>query len=352
MSWQTIRTLVVKDFTLFFRNRFFAFISIAALVAYGVLYFLMPSEVDETLRIGLFGSEFPPEITEQISEEGMQIMRLDSEEELKTAVLDAEITAGFVLPDDLMSSLAGGGKPEVRIYFPADLPQEAKDIYVLMLEELSFAMVGEPLNIDVSEEILGADLVGQQIPLRDHLLPLIAVFILMMETLGLASLLSDEIDSGTAQALLITPLTIRGLFAGKGVTGVGMAFIQALLLVVITGGLNQQPMIVLVALLLGALLATGVGFLLASTGKDMMGILAWGVLAILILSLPALGILFPGTISDWAKVIPSYYLVDTVNRAINYGINISLAMNNLIILLVFDVIILWLGTVALRRKLA
>jgi ABC-2 type transport system permease protein len=287
-----------------------------------------------------------------MAEEGLQVLRVDSEEALKTAVLDAEVTAGFVLPPDLMASIASGEKPDIQIYFPADLPQEAKDIYALLLKELAFTMIGQPLNIEFTEEVIGVDLVGHQIPLRDRMLPLIAVFILMIETLGLASLLSDEIEGRTLQALLITPLTIRSVFIGKGITGVGMAFIQAFLLVAITGGLSHQPWIVILALFLGALLATGIGFLLASSGRDLMGILAWGVLAILVLSLPALGILFPGTISNWVKVIPSYYLVDTINRAINYGISMSLAMYNLAILLVIDLIILWLGTVALRRKLA
>lgn len=352
MSWKTIRTMVVKDFTLFFRNRFFAFISIGALIAYAVIYFFLPSEVDESLRIGFYGSELPPVIDELLSEEGLEVMWADSEEDLKTAVLDAQITAGFVLPDELTTAMVNGETPQVQAFFPANLPQEAKDIYVLMLKELAFTMVGQPLNIDVSEEILGEDLVGQQIPLRDHMLPLIAVLILIMETLGLANLLSDEITGGTIHALLITPVTIRGLFTGKGITGVSMAFIQAFILVAVTGGLNQQPAVVILALFLGALLATGIGFLLASTGKDFMGILAWGILAIIILSLPAIGILFPGTITNWVKVIPSYYLVDTVNRAVNYGINTSLAVNNLLILFVFDVVILWVGALALRRKLA
>jgi ABC-2 type transport system permease protein len=352
MSWQTIRTLVVKDFTLFFRNRFFAFISIAALLAYIIIYFLMPSDVDEALRIGFFAPELPPIVTDLLNEEGIAVLLVDSEEELKAAVLEAEVTAGYVLPADLMASLADGDKPDIHIYFPADLPAEAKEIYVLMLKELAFSMVGKPLNIEFTEEILGTDLVGQQIPLRDHLLPLIAVFILMMETLGLASLLSDEIEGGTIQALLITPLTIRNLFVGKGITGVSLAFFQALILVAITGGLSQQPLIILLALLLGALLVTGFGFLLASTGGDLMGILAWGVLVILILSLPAIGILFPGMITDWVKLIPSYFLVDTVNRAINYGISTSLAISNLALLLLIDLAILWLGTFALRRRFA
>ncbi len=352
MSWQTIRALVAKDLTLFFRNRFFAFITVFALLAYIVIYFLMPDAVDETLRIGFYVSELPPAITDRLEGEGLEVYYADSEQDLKDAVLNAEVTAGYAFPDEFMTSLVNEETPVIEVYFPADLPQEAKDIYIILLKELSFTMVGQPLNIEFSEEIIGVDLVGQQIPLRDRMLPMIAVFILMIETMGLASLLSGEIEAKTLQALLITPLTVRSLFIGKGITGVGMAFLQALILVAITGGLNNQPVIVLIALLLGALLATGIGFLLASTGQDLMGILAWGVLAILVLSLPAFGIIFPGAISNWVRAVPSYYLVDTINRALNYGISNSLAFYNLGILLAIDVIILWLGVVALRRKMA
>ncbi len=352
MSWQTILALVAKDLTLFFRNRFFAFITVFALLAYIVIYFLMPDDVDETFRIGFYVSKLPPAITDRLEGEGLEVYYADSEQELKDAVLNAEVTAGYAFPDEFMTSLVNEEIPVIEVYFPADLPQEAKDIYILLLKELSFTMVGQPLNIEFSEEIIGVDLVGQQIPLRDRMLPMIAVFILMIETMGLASLLIGEIEAKTLQALLITPLTVRSLFIGKGITGVGMAFVQALILVAITGGLNNQPVIVLIALLLGALLATGVGFLLASTGRDLMGILAWGILAILVLSLPAFGIIFPGTISNWVRAVPSYYLVDTINRALNYGISNSLAFYNLAILLVIDMIILWLGVVALRRKMA
>ena len=65
-----------------------------------------------------------------------------------------------------------------------------------------------------------------------------------------------------------------------------------------------------------------------------------------------MGIIFPGTITNWVKLIPSYYLVDTLNRAFNYGIPLQMAATNLAILLVIDLIFLWLGITALRRKIA
>jgi ABC-type Na+ efflux pump permease subunit len=351
MNWTSIRALIEKDVMLFFRNRFFALITIGALIMYIVIYFIMPSEVDETLRIGFFVDELPAEFTQELEAEGLEVYYADSVSDLKDAVLNAEVTAGFAFPPDFMNSLAGQSAPQVEVFFPSDLPQEAKDLYILLLKELSFTLVGQPLNIEFSEEVLGDDLVGQQIPLRDRMLPLIAVFVLMFETLGLANLISGEIEARTLQALLITPLRVRELFTGKSITGVGMAFLQALILIVITGGLSNQPVIILLALFLGALLATGIAFLLASSGSDLLGILAWGILAILILILPALGIIFPGTISNWAKLIPSYYLIDTVNRAINYGISNQQAVTNLVILLLIDVVFLWLGITALRRKI-
>ena len=205
--------------------------------------------------------------------------------------------------------------------------------------------------MEISEEIIGPDMLGRQIPPRDRILPFFAIFIILTETLGLSTLISEEIESRTAQALLITPMTVKGLFLAKGITGVSLAFGQALLFMVVTGGLNQQPLIILVTLLLASLMVTGIGFLLASAGKDLMSVMAWGLPAMIILGVPAFGVMFPGTVSDWVKVIPSYYLVDTVHLSANFGLGWGDVWQNLLILLGFNIAFIGLGIIALRRKL-
>jgi len=97
-------------------------------------------------------------------------------------------------------------------------------------------------------------------------------------------------------------------------------------------------------------LATGVGFIIATLGKDMMSVMAWGIIVLIILFIPTFGVMFPGTITDWVKAIPSYYLVDTVHRATNFGAGWGNIWPNLLILLGFDVALVWIGIVALRRK--
>jgi ABC-2 type transport system permease protein len=97
-------------------------------------------------------------------------------------------------------------------------------------------------------------------------------------------------------------------------------------------------------------LVTGVGFLIASAGRDLLSVMAWGILAIVVLAIPSFAVLFTGTGSAWSKMIPSYYMVDTVHRAANFGLGWSDAWRNLVILLGFDVLILGLGILMLRRR--
>jgi len=148
---------------------------------------------------------------------------------------------------------------------------------------------------------------------------MLAVLILMMEMLALANLLAEEAEQGTARALLVTPVTAVDLFVAKGITGTGLAFIQAVFFIAIAGGLGHQAALVLIALVLGAVFVTGIAFIVASVSRDFMSVLGWGMLAFIISTVPAFGVLFPGTVTGWVKVIPTYYLVNTVHRAANFN---------------------------------
>jgi len=60
--------------------------------------------------------------------------------------------------------------------------------------------------------------------------------------------------------------------------------------------------------------------------------------------------MFPGAVTGWVKVIPSYYLVDTVHRVANFGAGWGDVWLNLLILLGCDLALTWIGIIALRRK--
>jgi ABC-2 type transport system permease protein len=349
MNFGTIRALLVKDFSLFFRNRFYTLITILGIVAYAAIYFVLPGSVNEELEIGLFAPVIPP-VFELIQEEGLKFEMFETEEALIEAVTEGEYAAGVALPADIMDKFNSGQKPRITLYFPADAPEEVTDAVRVMIRELAYLQTGQPLAIEVSAEILGRDMLGAQIPQRDRMRPLFAVIILMIETLGLANLISEEVEHGTAQALLVTPVRVQDLFLAKGLLGVSLAFGQAVLFMTIVGGMSSQPFIILAALLLGGMLATGTGFLIASLAKDMMSVMAWGMVAVIIFMVPTFGIMFPGATSGWVKAIPSFYLADTIHQATNFGAGWGDIWQNLLILAGFNFVIVWGGIMALRRK--
>jgi ABC-2 type transport system permease protein len=349
MNWRIIGILISKDLSLFFRNRGIAAITMLGIVFFLVIYFILPGSVDESLEVGIYSPETLPAFIE-LEEEGLKPAMVDSEEALKEGVVAGDYIVGISLPAGMLDNLTAGQKPRISLYFTSDVPAETKEAMEVFIREVAFMLSGQALAVDVSEEVLGQDMLGMQVPPRDRLRPLLAVFIIMMEILGLANLISSEVERHTAHALLITPATVLDFFVSKGISGIGLAFIQAIIFMVIVGGMNVQPLIILVVLLLGAAIVTGVSFLISARAKDFMSVLAWSMPILVILLVPSFTIMFPGATTGWIKVIPSYYLVDTIHRAANFGSGWGDIWLNLVILLAFILVLNWAGIGVLRRK--
>ena len=349
MSWRTIKTLIAKDFKLFFRNKFFGVMTIFGIILYLVFYFIMPNTVDEKIEIGLYAPQTFSMFYENI-EEGLIIRNMKTEDELKQAVTDKELHIGISFPEDIQKSLMSGKKPQIFVYYSSDLSDEIKEMYTILIGEMINQMSGFEIDIDEIEIVLGPDMGGKQIPYRDRMLPLFAVMLLITETLGLANLITSELEDGTIQALLTTPMKVTDLFVGKGVTGVFLAFSPAVLLMIITGSLTQNVSLIITSLLLGSIMVTGLAFFIASISKDMMSVIAWGTLLMIVLFIPAFTVIFPGPVSGWIKVIPSFFLVDTLHRAVNFDIGWSGNLNNIMFLIGFNIVFVLLGIVTLKRK--
>ena len=350
MNWRIIGTLVSKDLSLFFRKKGILALTVLGLVFYLIIYFVMPSTANENLKIGVYAPELPP-VFEHLPEEGLELSVVDSEEELKDRVSDGTFIVGIFIPHDFIEKINAGQKPDIQLFFTADAPDEIKGSMETLVNEFAYLFTGQTLTVEVSEEILGQDLLGAPIPPRDRLRPLLAIFIIFMEILGLAHLITEEVERRTAQALLVTPATVIDIFTAKSIAGIGLAFVQAVLFMAIVGGMNLNPIIILVVLFIGAALATGLSFLISSFAKDFMSVLAWSVPVLVILIIPSLGIMIPGAITRWVKAIPSYYLVDAVHRVANYGSGWGDVWNSLLILLAYTVVIVGVGILVLRRKL-
>ena len=347
MNLPIIFTLVKKDLKQYFSNRFFALITLVGLAMYVAVFFLLPKSVDETITLGWYSAALPIGVSSLFEGEDVKLDEFPTEEALKAAVLDGDETVRIALPADFIQQLQAGAKPVVTLYLKSDLPNDYRAAYQLIMKEISFMLSGHGMDVEAEEIILGKDMAGMLIAPCFRMLPILAVIVLTFERLGLASLITSEVERGTARALLVTHLKPEGLFFSKAVTGVSMAFFQTVFLLLITGGLQQQPALILLALLVGSLLVTGLSFLVASLACDLMSVIAWGMLVMIVFIIPAFNVILPGLASGWIKAIPSYYLVDIIHQVINFDAGWGQMQTNLLLLSAFAVVFLGLGVVAL-----
>lgn len=351
MKKGVIGALLKKDLILLFRNKMLSIPSFVFLVLLIVLYFIMPGTVKEELKLAVHGSSIPQAMIDELAEDGVELVYMESEERLNQKVEKGDFIMGIIFPENLLQRISSGERPEVKVVFAPTVPQEIKNAEIKFVEQIVFLLQGEPVNIHAEEElILGPDMTGKQIATRDRLMPIYALFIIIMEIMGVAILITEEYDRGTLSALLVSSLNIRSLLIAKTLAGIGLAFLQAVLLLLITGTLTQSPLLLLTGLFFGSLLAAGLGFLVAAVSRNMMTVIAWSTLLMLVLFLPAFNILVPGLISEWAKIIPSFYLTDLMHRVIHFGAGWGQMWKHLVFLFIFDLGLLAVGGVAVRRK--
>lgn len=348
--------LVLKDIKLFFRNQFFAVVTVLALVAYIALYFLLPSEVDDGLNVAVYLEEPQGTMVDESFAEFFDYTLFDSEEAMRTALQDSnsEYLVGLAISEEEAAAMTRGEAAEIGAIYAPGIPAETKQVYddllVVMANAANPAAAASFARVNETPVVLGNDIYDAPIPIRERIVPMLLLFILSVEVMGLATLIVQEVEKGTARALLTSPLRMPQFFTSKALMGMLLAFSQSLLLVGITGKLSSSPLLLLVTLLLGSFLIVGVGFFVAAISRDSMGVLAWGMLVIILFAIPAMTIMLPGLATGWVELIPSFFLVDSLHRIMNFDAGWADVGRNLAILFATGAALALLGAAVLRRR--
>jgi len=310
-------------------------------------------EIDEATaeEYGLSGGR--DEIAERFEEaggeeaqEGVELVWADSMEDLERMVEDEEVSAGISLD-------ISGQEPDLVLYVSSKAPDEAIDASEAITSELGYALIGYELPADFEATVIGPDMVGQQVPMRDRLRVMLLAFIFILELYGLGNLLVEEIQHKTAEALLVTPVTLRDFVSAKAVTGIIMAFTQGLLLAFLIQAITVDTWLAIIILLfLGAAMTVGLAFIIGAVSRDFMSMVMISFIPFIVLMIPSLVLLDPGLSSPMIKAIPTYWLLEPLNGILNYGMRLSDYTSSLLYLVLFTVVFFILGFVILRRRLA
>lgn len=349
-----IAALIQKDLKLFFRNQLFAVVTALGLVGYVALFHLLPDTIDDSINLGIYFEAPDATTLDEMYADFFPYERYDSAESLISAVDEGDLVAGLTLSAQQVDAITRGAETAIDVWFAPGIPTEVRESYGDIMTVVANA--GNPQlrtrlnNLQETEEVLGPDL-REPLPVRDLLVPMLLLFILSIETMGVATLITQEVERGTANALLTSPLRLGHFVSAKIIMGVGLALVQLVLLVILVGKIGINPALLLTTLLLGSLMLIGLAFVIAALSRDNMAVLAWSVLFIIVLAIPAIGVVLPGLSTAWAELIPSYYLIDSLHRVLNFGATWGDVSRNLLNLVLVGGASIALGTFVLRRRL-
>lgn len=355
MSARTSRiaAIVGKDMRELVRDRFLLLISILALVVYTVVYYLLPTQVDEFVRIGVHQPQGVTVVPE-LKLPGLTIQRYDTSEALKQAIAeDGALMGGIDIPADVVARTERGETVTLSVYIDARTPVEARRLIAATVRELTFYALERPLPVtlpDLSKIFLGRDQMGHQLSPQDKFRGLIVLMLLGMEMIALGSLISREVQARTVTAILVTSTTVFDFMVAKATFGTGLAFFQSLAIVTAIGAIFVAPAALLVLLFLGALMFTGFGMLAGARGRDFTEVMFWVMLFFIPALVPAIAMLFPGTASLWIKLFPTYPLATALDAVFSDGAGLLDLGPKLAALLAWDIVIFGLGWAILARK--
>ncbi|MFO8182582.1 MAG: ABC transporter permease [Candidatus Aegiribacteria sp.] len=362
-----IAAIVRKDLLEFSRDRLWMLLTPLSLIIVILVFLLLPGEVEQRVVLGVYPERMASLLSTaagDLGPTGFEVTGFPSPEGLAEAAgsdSDGEISAGLAFPSDFPEGLAAGRSEEIMVYLPASVPPEFRRAVESGVREMGYAfravLRGEdplkalPVELPDAMSLLGesADYDGP-IPAKQRMRPLLVIMIFLVEALALAGLVSTEVEHRTASAILVTPAACGDFLAAKCITGILLAAAQAFLFLLATGAFSFDWPLVSTLMILGAVMASAVGMLAGTGGRDFMGTMFFGILLIVPLMIPAFSALIPGRPALVVRLLPSYGLVQAMTGVLGGGAGWGHAAPHLVSTLAWDAVLLAAALLLLRRK--
>lgn len=292
--------------------------------------------------------------------EGIRIIIVSSVEELERMVVEARAVGGVALPPDYDAALIAGQRPPIRLWVNEQLEIQAAQ-FIRLIEPALRALARQQPPARVETITVNGNLESNPRPGFDLQRFLLIMFLTVgMTTTAVmipASMLVEEKEQRTLQAVLATRATYTDLVVGKGSAGLVYALLCGGIILILNGGLSGDVGLASLALALTSVFLVAVGLLLGALFDSLSALNTWSFVALLPLTLPGvvvpaanLGLLDLGAAAWALRLIPTYYTVDAVQRAVS-GVASLEAVGGDLLALSVSALLLFVATVmALRRR--
>ena len=268
-------------------------------------------------------------------------------EQLRSATERGGVDMGVVIPAGFDQAVIDGtAKIDVLIWGESLIKNRAS--IAAALGEATIQITGAETAVELVTTTLGDDI---NIPWEKRLFPFIVLITLLLGAFMLpATSLVEEKERGTLQALISTPTTLGETLTAKAILGIVLSVVMGTVILVMNQALGDQPALLILLLLLGAIFAAAGGVLIGIFMKDVTTLFATIKGLGLILYAPAILYLFP-SIPQWiSRLFPTYYVIAPITEVTQNGAGWSVIANEVIILLAL--ILALIGIIAYIVKLA
>jgi ABC-2 type transport system permease protein len=253
-----------------------------------------------------------------------------------------ELPAGF--DDDVIDS-----KPvEIQAYVWGESLAKSRTIISVSLADAIREIAGKTTPVDIETTTLGET---DTVPWSDRFLPMVVLVSIFLGGLMLpATSLATEKEKRTLPALAVTPISLGDIFLAKGLLGLILSMFMGILILVLNQAFGSQPLLLVLILAFGAVMAAELGMILGAYVKDFTTLFTIWKTAGIILFAPVFVFLFP-QIPEWVgKIFPTYYILQPIVEVSQLGGTWSDIAGNFFVLVGIDVVLIIILLLILRKR--
>ena len=271
----------------------------------------------------------------------------DSLPDLKEAVESGSVDMGLVLPEGFDDAIKQSSKTELEVYVWGESLAKDRIIIAVVIGDLVREIAGQEAPVEIESIYLGEE---EDIPWSDRLLPIIVLMAVFLGGVFIpATSLITEKEKKTLDALVVTPVSIQDVLISKGLFGVILSVFSGIVVLLLNQAFGTHPLLLVMLLVLGALMAAEVGLICGVVFKDFNTLFAvWKSGGILLFG-PAVIYMFP-QIPQWiGRIFPTYYLIEPIITLTQKGGNWPDIALNVFIMIGIDIVIIAGLLLALRK---
>jgi ABC-2 type transport system permease protein len=327
MNPRTVLAIARKDIHDAIRNRYLL-MSLVLPIGLSVLFQVIFGQITNTgvFRVAVYDPD-ASRLTAQLREESdIKIVEVESEDRLRQEV-EGDAVGGILIPADFDRNVDLGGRPELTVYLNGRKNGGELAVFRQIVLEQVWAMRegSEPTALVwslISPQPQAASEVGfrkEGFRMDTYLLVMFLIMSLTMTgSLVVPLLMVEEKEKHTMEFLLVSPVTPAEIAAGKAVTGLAYSTLSVTILVALNRGWAGDWPVTFLAVAAGALFLVMVGLLMGTMMHTMMQVNTWSTVVMMLLLAPSwLTVLeLPAPLSAAIRIIPTYYLVDILNRSL------------------------------------